>query len=291
MRLPSAAPSTSPTLVAKSNILIRAPSTVEIQGLAAAARLSTFQTGVGQLSAPPVGKTTNLMVAGTAPNQVITQPSSGNLVCYGDVVVNGPLLLNQPVIDTDSNGCRIYSTGSVFIRGPIQYLNANNNSNLQISSSRAILMGVFFNPDTSSSNYSIYSARLSVASSRDAQVRANLPDYTDLFGTTPTPSNQIAVDGLLGRIYNDALAVFNTFGDLPDGAEFDGSSPQGITMNHLLLNAPIIQSRYLGSITGTIISELAIFRLGSFVYFYDDLFSSTPALPALPTKIFSVSDD
>lgn len=65
------------------------------------------------------------------------------VVCDGDLIINNrTLYLNQLKIDT-INGCNIYVAGrSVLIHGYITFYNSSPKRNLQISSSRAILMGL-----------------------------------------------------------------------------------------------------------------------------------------------------
>ncbi|MEK6555217.1 MAG: hypothetical protein AABZ31_08255, partial [Bdellovibrionota bacterium] len=69
----------------------------------------------------------------------------GELICDGDLLVNGPVLLDSPVINT-YHGCRIYSTASVFLQGQVTYknleLDGTDKTNLQLISSRAVVMGV-----------------------------------------------------------------------------------------------------------------------------------------------------
>lgn len=65
------------------------------------------------------------------------------LKCYGDFMVDGPIFLNNATIETDIKGCRLYSTGTIFVQGPIKYSGpSKDEANLQLSSARAILMGM-----------------------------------------------------------------------------------------------------------------------------------------------------
>ena len=69
------------------------------------------------------------------------------------------------------------------------------------------------------------------------------------------------------------------------------SNPHRATIDFtgVLLNAPIIYSRYLGKIKGTLISDIALFALGAFYFEYDDVFEQVPVLPALPRSPLEVN--
>jgi hypothetical protein len=66
-----------------------------------------------------------------------------------------------------------------------------------------------------------------------------------------------------------------------------GQTRVAINYEHLLLNAPAVHSRYLGTFTGVIISEIAEMSLGQFVFSYDTVFSNAnvSVLPALPVDV------
>jgi hypothetical protein len=66
---------------------------------------------------------------------------NGVLKCVGDIIIDGSLFLKNAIIATDSSGCRIYTTGSIFIQGPITYQSSSATPNLQLSSTRVIMMG------------------------------------------------------------------------------------------------------------------------------------------------------
>jgi hypothetical protein len=84
----------------------------------------------------------------------------------------------------------------------------------------------------------------------------------------------------------------NTTGAALTGHSAAGQSRVAINFEHLLLNAPVIHSRYLGAFQGVIVAEVAIFSLGEFVFNYDDVFAdpSVPILPSLPIDVLCAGD-
>ena len=58
-----------------------------------------------------------------------------------------------------------------------------------------------------------------------------------------------------------------------------------IPFERLLVNAPNIQSRYIGKYSGVVIAEIALFAPGELVFEYDPIFNSIPILPILPPML------
>ncbi len=64
-----------------------------------------------------------------------------------------------------------------------------------------------------------------------------------------------------------------------------------VSFERLLINAPIVHSRYVGDFKGTVIAEHATMALGAFVFKFDPVFSEVPVLPFLdPERYLSVSN-
>lgn len=62
-----------------------------------------------------------------------------------------------------------------------------------------------------------------------------------------------------------------------------------VNLEHIVLNAPQIHSRYLGKIKGLIIAEYALFAVGNFQFEHDAAtFSTVPILPLIYPKILQV---
>lgn len=65
------------------------------------------------------------------------------------------------------------------------------------------------------------------------------------------------------------------------------SSRKVVSYEHIILNAPQIQSRYLGKFKGLIIGEYALFAVGNFLFEHDrETFSKIKILPQIYSKIF-----
>ncbi len=184
--------------------------------------------------------------------------TASSLTCYGDVVINGPLFLNTLSVTTDNQGCRLYVTGSVFIQGLITFNGDETlypKQNLQISSSRAIVMGV------------------GTSELQNRLVTDNRGMWTRNGNWSDRAAEILADQAAIGRVIIDATDPGNPVVD-----------PK-LNFSHLLLNAPIVESRYLGQLQGVLIAELAQFRLGQFNFIFDPVFGDTPILPLLPTDI------
>ncbi|MBO9667240.1 MAG: hypothetical protein J7501_10560 [Bdellovibrio sp.] len=207
--------------------------------------------------------------------------ASGTLACDGDVVIRGPLLLDNIAVST-SDGCRLYVIGSVFMYGPVTYLGATENSNLQITSTRSISMGLGLAKKDNA---------FCEPTSRFALDNKNYGDSSLVnrfasFWTVPMNYvRQSADPKAYGQaIVDEAKVVEAGAGTLYDAA--CRSEGRMVSFERLLLNAPIVHSRYEGNFSGTIISEFAIMSLGQFIFSFDPVFSKTSVLPFLDSKTF-----
>lgn len=182
--------------------------------------------------------------------------------CDGDLFVDGPIYLKDLQLRT-TNGCRIYSTGTVFIeaqdglveREGITFIDITSTSNIQISSAKGILLGL---------DESIITSRKAHDSS----------DYGPSLSTLDSDIAKIK-DGSNISLLKDAA----------------NSGERKVTFSRILLNAPRVDSRYSGDFSGVLITTHSIWSLGHFTYFYDNVFDSIPILPFLsPETFFSVED-
>jgi hypothetical protein len=82
----------------------------------------------------------------------------------------------------------------------------------------------------------------------------------------------------LGSQLQDASILNGTPPAQPEGVK---EKRRTINFTRLLLNAPIVQSRYLGTISGVIVAEYVLPSLGSFQFQYDPVFNNVDAFPAL----------
>ncbi len=144
-------------------------------------------------------------------------------------------------------------SGSVFIEDAITY-GPGPDQNLQITSANGIFLG--FNVATLD-NRIIQDARgAKVSGPRSYESRAD-----------------------------QAVAEANAIGSLRDAKVNNGGSFKIVPYSGLLLNAPMIHSRYLGTFKGTIIAELALFNLGNFHFEFDPVINKVNAFPLLKKPI------
>ena len=208
------------------------------------------------------------------------------LGCFGDLVLNGPIVLKSLKLRTDGYGCRIYATGTIFISGEITYLSASAevpvdpNRNLQLASARGIMLGLGANPEMQEAgmlqNYyppaDTLLGRLVLPNSASGIMSSDI-NYTT---QTRDPSQSIT------QKLASMIADYNAF---PAGSILDATNQlpdrRAVSFERLLLDAPNVQSRYQGNFSGVVISEIAIFSLGQFKFKFDPVFSNVPVLPLL----------
>jgi hypothetical protein len=246
--------------------------------------------------------------------------NNGTLVCEGDLMIEGAVYLNNATISTHK-GCRIYATGSVFIYGPITYSTAGagdfTHRNLQISSTRSIIMGLgeLWNGATHCENgssdagyWGYYTSQVANADSAGftGQVRTDyfnaLRDSAKwrLYAIGSVPDAAVAVGAYHFRaapmsgtdysrsIYNEMMSSIGQQKDAACRAE-----GRNVAYSRLLLNAPLVHSRYTGGFTGSIISEVGLMGLGlgaggtpRFKFDFDPVFQNVDILPLLKEQDF-----
>jgi hypothetical protein len=184
--------------------------------------------------------------------------NTGEVTCDGDLLVPGTLFLNRLNLIT-KNGCRIYATGPIFVQSAISY--KGSRANLQLVSSQAILMGIGDKSCEASDKESPLSRRLisgyavSTYLTREGEKRAMTPEAL---------GKGIYAEGKLIPSLEDATCQ-------PDTPAF----------SRLLLDAPLVHSRYQGQFTGLVIAEVVLFRLGKSTFEFDPVFKEVPTLPIL----------
>lgn len=216
--------------------------------------------------------------------------NTGPIQCAGkDVVIDGTLLIENGQFYAGNNGCRLYVTGSVFVEGPITYLDAGATAdpteNLQITSATSVILGVGLNGSTLNGNGTPDDGGVTPLQVRLLDdVRNNL-----LLRTAQTSSAyQTYATSILAEGENIGVALLpdaSVPGTLPTAPSAAGQQRATIAFQHLLLNAPLIHSRYMGTFEGVIVAESAMFSLGEFQFSYDPVFQSVNVLPALPYDI------
>ena len=240
------APAGGQKVAAMSQIVIRAPSEAELLALAPDLTEVGFKRIGGKAAAD-----FEIVDGGTA--KYVMNKQAGVLDCENsDVGIRGSLFLRGLQVNA-AKGCRLYVTGSVFIEDAITYVGAGEKQNLQITSARGIFMGMSF-------------GRIEARIKTDAR-------GLQIGGPVP-------YDTLVENVLKDARNV----GSLKD-AQDNYNPRKTIDFSSILLNAPIIHSRYLGNVKGTIIAEAAIFAIGAFHFQFDPIFTEVTVLPKLTSEI------
>ena len=166
-------------------------------------------------------------------------------------------------ISTQS-GCRIYSTGPIFLQNAITYRNlsgSTDDTNLQLVSSEAILLGLGDKSCDATSKDSPLSRRIASGYAISS------------FFTRDADSRSISPQAFGQSIYARGKRI--------TALEDAGCADDTIGFSHLLLNAPQVHSRYKGKFRGIVIAEVALFRLGKGVFEFDPVFKRVPVLPLL----------
>lgn len=210
--------------------------------------------------------------------------NSGVLNCEGDLLLKGPVHFENLHLSSRT-GCRIYIIGSFFDSGPIVFDNLDATRNLQISSSRSISLGLgevkksgaFCEP---SSNWATAPSDPSYS-----QASSLLTRYRDIW---TLPSHMVRANTNANAngagIVAEANIIQASSGNMADAS----CRPEGrdVSFDHILLNAPIVQSRYRGNFSGTIIAEYALMGLNTFKFQYDPVFDGVPVLPFLDQGVY-----
>jgi hypothetical protein len=188
--------------------------------------------------------------------------NAGEVICDGDLFIRGIMFLDKPIIITNT-GCRIYATGPVFLQREITFKNhANNNdkSNLQLVSTEAIFLGVGREKRDTAEKTDPMALRL-----------LKTPAHPSIF-TRETYNNNITPQKFTQDLYDKTAFV-----PLEDSSYHDDT----IGFSKLLLNAPVVNSRYKGRFKGLVIAEYALFWPGQTHFEFDPIFKEVPVLPLL----------
>jgi hypothetical protein len=188
--------------------------------------------------------------------------NTGEVLCDGDLFIRGIMFLNKPTIITNT-GCRIYATGPVFLQKAITFKNQadkNDKSNLQLVSTEAIFLGVGREKRDTTEKTDPMALRL-----------LRTPARPSIF-TRATYNHDITPEKFTQDLYDMTALV-----PLEDSSYHDDS----IGFSRLLLNAPVINSRYKGRFKGLVIAEYALFWPGQTHFEFDPVFKEVPVLPLL----------
>ncbi|MBU6376393.1 MAG: hypothetical protein KGQ59_10385 [Bdellovibrionales bacterium] len=209
----------------------------------------------------------------------------GSVDCQGDIVFkDAALFIENLNLRTGPQGCRLYVSGNVFIQGKVTY--SGEGRSLQITSADGIYMGL-----------------------SKSTILGRRSNYRNNKGFSRDAPNVSAVDAKISRAIEDATFIHSRLGlyDANEGCSLDqrttvncdavssrsGTSGRAIIhFTGLLLNAPWINSRYLGDFEGALIAEVALFSLGNFDFQSSPAFTSggVPLFPLLKKPILHVNE-
>lgn len=244
-------------------------------------------------------------------NGVLYNDSKSNLVCEGDLFIDGVVRLTNLKLDSGV-GCRIYATGTIFLDGAITYVKTSYiYSHLQLSSSRAIVVGVgnIQSLDSSHDCMTSNSANLEYQYCESTNVlKARLGYFTQANSnackvtpgaTGSTAINSWTADEDMFSTKDDSVNTSQKLlkivadSDLADSIlnsnmkRVDASCDANLanaSFSRLLLNAPYIQGRNSNLFSGLIIAENLMWSMNKFQIINDPVFTQVPILPLLDMK-------
>lgn len=269
----------SPTATTRGVVIEEAANSVRIGAPTAASLRTAFgwTPMAGSILYRP-GKPTSFPLTGLVlgPNGLHVR-NSGVVSCEGDTLINGTLYLENLQLRTRT-GCRLYVTESVFISGPITYMQDAaadySQRNLQISSARTIDVGlgdVYRSNNTHCETSGQWYFGQPTFRSSIAVRHRDIWTVPGQFLRENKPIAQQTAD-----VLNDAQKVGQVIYDAscrPEG--------RNVAFERLLLNAPQVHSRYIGNVRGVIIAEYSLISLQNFKFEFDPIFQTVNTLPML----------
>ncbi|WP_413580597.1 Ig-like domain-containing protein [Bdellovibrio sp. HCB288] len=207
--------------------------------------------------------------------------NSGTLNCEGDVAIRGPLLLENLTLNSKT-GCRLYVMGSVFIYGAINYANTDSSRNLQITSSKSISLGL----GTVKKNGNFCNTTDNYATNTAGYGTSSLVNRYSSFWTVPGNFIRASANP---KAFGDTVLAEAALIEAKKGALYDAAcrtEGRNVSFERILLNAPLIHSRYEGNVSGTVIAEVSIMSLNKFKFSYDEVFNTVPVFPFLDRSVY-----
>ncbi len=230
-----------------------------------------------------------------------------NLVCDGDLYLGLPVVFADATVHSDV-GCRIYSTGNIFITTPIvsvPYTTGGTTYNTQILSTQSIWLGTgrliknnaFCETSGGSPTGWYYSNNRACGDNPSANVDTTNCD------TLTMRNYQMLIRNTFSRAYPDEASLTALMGNPvshnPNGqvliergqveaslgaSLYDAACSAGgraTDVNRLMLVAPYVNNRFTGEFSGSTIAESALMALGDFTYVFDPVFAKVSILPML----------
>ncbi|MFS4458824.1 Ig-like domain-containing protein [Bdellovibrio sp. HCB2-146] len=207
---------------------------------------------------------------------------SGQVECDGDLVVRGPLYIDNLNLKT-TVGCRVYVIGSVFAYGPITYAAGSDSSNLQITSTKSVNFGL----GSAKNNDGKYCSTTDVYSKDNSSYGSN--SLTNRYSTFWTVPGNFVRQSASPKEFGDSIIAEAKLIEAKKGSLKDaacGAEGRNVSFEHVLVNAPVVQSRYVGDFKGTVIAEFSIMTLGAFKFEFDPIFKTVPVWPFLDSRTY-----
>jgi hypothetical protein len=272
------------SVVPKTSIYIGAPADSDILNMAGA---PSSVGGYALVSNNSGDNLSGLSKAQGSSAAYVTNGNGGTINCQGDVVVNGTLYLVNPTINTGSAGCRLYVAGTVFEQGPINF-SGSGTPNLQIESSRAIMMGF----DQTTANVRMLLGSMQVSGCTPTS--SSIPNNCTLSRQDALPFSYTRAAPTSAAVQTKHQGIYNEAANLPSSGSMamvdadNASGGNGVAFQHILLNAPEVHTRYEGTLTGVVIGEIVIGRLEGLIFKNDPLFQSISDFPLTPVPLLNI---
>lgn len=187
---------------------------------------------------------------------------SGDVTCDGAHIFDGPVVIDNAKIRT-AKGCRIYATGSIFVRNNMEVINAGASGSSDVAAVQlmsAIYVGFHVEPSS-------VTDRLNHEHVRNRSFRG---------GTGAELLAQIKADM--------TKANYSTF------SAQEISAADTISYKRIAASAPVVYGRNKGEFSGAIVAEHYIGRIAALAFSFDPVLERVPFFPELGKKIVSVEN-
>jgi hypothetical protein len=191
--------------------------------------------GASKLSASGMALVDDSKLTGITGSSQSGFTANNNVTCEGAVVFDGPVLLKDALITTE-NGCRIYSTASIFVFGNTKVLeDSSANANLQLMS--PIFIGI---------DISLDDIKKRLLYTVNSQVRVSRGSGSELVSLISSDASKLNITSQAGA----STAAYARFAAA----------------------APVVYSRHGGNFSGAIVAEHFIGRIGKLSFTFDPVF-------------------
>lgn len=190
--------------------------------------------GSSKLSSSGMALVGDSKIAGITGTSQSGFAAASNITCEGAVVFDGPVILKDASITTE-NGCRIYSTASIFVFGNTKVSDSSANANLQLMS--PIFIGI---------DISLDDIKKRLLYTVNSQVRVSRGSGGELVSLISSDASKLNITSQAGAS-SSAYARFAAA-------------------------APVVYSRHGGNFSGAIVAEHFIGRIGKLSFTFDPVF-------------------